>query len=199
MDTPDRALNLAVAATFSAGPIQPALAFWMDELGLPARIELAPYNQPFQELLDPASLLSSNVQGVNIVLLRLEDWLTADSSARRGEAGANVRHDLEQKVADFIDAVSAAVRRSAVSWLLVVCPASPGIDASTGQSAFLTELEGRLVDGLSDVAGIGVVTSSALTSGRESRNQRCAPAPGLIPAPLDSWTTHRAIRNGIGS
>jgi len=41
MDTPDRTLNLAIAATFSAGPIQPALEFWMDELGLPARIAFA--------------------------------------------------------------------------------------------------------------------------------------------------------------
>src|SRR6185436_12763872 len=105
MDTPDGTLDLAIAATFSAGPIQPALAFWMEELGLPARISFAGYNQPFQELLDPTSLLSSNTQGVNIVLVRLEDWLVAAPGA--GERETRWRDDLSQKVADFIDALSA--------------------------------------------------------------------------------------------
>ena len=138
MDTPDRTLNLAIAATFSAGPIEPALDFWMDELGLDARIAFAGYNQPFQELLDPASLLSSNTQGVNIVLVRLEDWLVA-APVHEGEV--RWQADLSQKVADFIDALSAAVRRSSVSWLLIVCPASPAIDAHPEQATFLDEME----------------------------------------------------------
>ena len=69
--------RVAVAATFTAEPVHDALDFWMGELGLPASVEFAPYDQVFQQLLDPASLLSQNRRGVNVVLVRPEDWLRA--------------------------------------------------------------------------------------------------------------------------
>ena len=82
---PGCAPTLAVAATFTAEPLQDALGFWMRELGQDAVIEFAPYNQVFQELLDPASLLSRNQSGVNIVLLRVEDWLRFDRDDGNGQ------------------------------------------------------------------------------------------------------------------
>src|ERR1700681_2209369 len=103
MNASDPPLRLAIAATFSAGPIEPALAFWMNELDMPASLAFAAYSQLFQELLDPTSLLSSNKHGVNIVLLRLEDWLTGDAGARRDDGQeARWQLDLTQKVADFV-------------------------------------------------------------------------------------------------
>ena len=78
-----RVHRLAIAATFTAEPLEEAMDFWMGELELPASIEFAPYNQVFQQLLDPGSLLSQNRQGVNVVLVRLEDWVRS----RPGSAG----------------------------------------------------------------------------------------------------------------
>ena len=72
---------MAVAATFTVEPLHDALAFWMEELGLDATIEFAPYNQVFQELLDPGSLLSRNRGGMNLTLVRVEDWLRFDGGA----------------------------------------------------------------------------------------------------------------------
>lgn len=66
-------ITVAVAATFTAEPIEDPLAFWFDTIGVPATIELAPYNQPFQQLLDRASLLSQNGSGMNVLLVRAED------------------------------------------------------------------------------------------------------------------------------
>src|SRR6185436_20639831 len=99
----DRPLQLAVAATFSAAPIEPVLAFWMRELDMPARVAIAPYGQLFQQLLDPKSLLSMNDHGINIVVVRLEDWLARDASAH-GDEGQDARwqRDLEQKLGDFV-------------------------------------------------------------------------------------------------
>src|SRR5512133_2264941 len=88
---------LAVAATFTADPVGPALAFWMRELGLECEIRFAPYNQVFQQLLDPSGLLAANRNGVNIVLARFEDW-----------AGGGA--PLEQTVAQFADALGTAGR-----------------------------------------------------------------------------------------
>ena len=165
MSASDSTFNLAIAATFSAGPIEPALAFWMDELDVPASVAFAAYNQPFQELLDPTSLLSANKYGVNVVLLRLEDWLTVEPGAHRTDMQEARWHlDLAQKVDDFIAALAAAIGRSVVSWLLVVCPASPRVNANSEQSVFFTAMENRLVAGLSGIAGSEIVTSAALMS-----------------------------------
>src|SRR5690348_4236173 len=71
------ALTIAMSATFTADPIVDTIAFWMAELGFAASIEIAPYNQVFQQLLDPSSLLALNGRGANVVLVRPEDWLRA--------------------------------------------------------------------------------------------------------------------------
>ena len=46
---------IVISATFTADALEPALAFWMRELDFDYRIQFAPYNQVFQQLLDPAS------------------------------------------------------------------------------------------------------------------------------------------------
>lgn len=75
------ALTIAVAATFTAEPLTDALSFWFDTLGMPVTVAYASVNQPFQQLLDPASLLSTNTSGANVILVRPDDL------CRRGEAG----------------------------------------------------------------------------------------------------------------
>ncbi|MEM9089168.1 MAG: FkbM family methyltransferase [Cyanobacteria bacterium P01_F01_bin.53] len=66
--------SLAIAATFTAEPIEDSLNFWMKELDLPYKGEFAPFNQVFQTLLNPESLTGKNTDGVNVILARLEDW-----------------------------------------------------------------------------------------------------------------------------
>jgi FkbH-like protein/FkbM family methyltransferase len=66
--------TIAIAATFTAEPVEESIAFWMQALDIPSQIEFAPYNQVFQQLLAPSSLFASNVRGVNVVLVRFEDW-----------------------------------------------------------------------------------------------------------------------------
>jgi FkbH-like protein len=102
-------LLLAISATFTAEAIQPGLAFWMHELGLPADIRFAAYNQVFQELLDPAGLLARNAGGVNVVLVRFDDWPAAGA-------------------AEFVEAVRAAAGRMAVPLMVVLCPGAVQFD-----------------------------------------------------------------------
>src|ERR1035438_9903031 len=116
------ARRIAIAATFTAEPVEEALAFWMEEIGRPGSIEFAPYNQVFQQLLDPNSLLGRNRQGINVVLLRVEDW-------QRFHESANSRRDLEsilvQNTADLINAVQSTVARSSTPLIVAFCPNSP--------------------------------------------------------------------------
>ena len=48
--------------------------FWLRELEYEYELRFAPFNQVFQQLLDPASLLCSNRDGVNVLLIRFSDW-----------------------------------------------------------------------------------------------------------------------------
>jgi HAD superfamily phosphatase (TIGR01681 family) len=85
---PQEDRSIAICATFTAEALEPALNFWVSELGLECPIRFAGYGQVFQQLLDPNSLLGTN-RGYNLVLVRLEDWREAgmaDSAARLAEA-----------------------------------------------------------------------------------------------------------------
>ena len=88
-------MRIAVTATFTADPLEDSLAFWMQQFEMPSEIVFAPYNQPFQQLLDPSSLLSTNRNGLNVVLVRFEDWIGAD----RGYVGVADPDEREQLLA----------------------------------------------------------------------------------------------------
>jgi len=66
--------EIVITATFTSEPVADSLSYWLQEIGAAYSIEFAPYNQVFQELLNPASLLASNQNGVNVILVRFEDW-----------------------------------------------------------------------------------------------------------------------------
>jgi len=118
-------LSLAIAATFTAEPIERTLTFWMNELGFTSELQFAPYNQVFQQLLEPTSLLqrnksNQNVLPINILLLRLEDWIGS------GEISGNETYlQLEATIADFIDAFISANNQSVTPTIVCVVPARP--------------------------------------------------------------------------
>jgi hypothetical protein len=67
--------RIAIASTFAAEPLESPLAFWMQELGMPFSIEIAPFNQILQQLLDPTSLFLSDRDGVNLFApMKLAVW-----------------------------------------------------------------------------------------------------------------------------
>lgn len=66
--------QIAIAATFTAEPVEPVLRQWMNHLRLGLGVVFAPYGQVFQTLIDPAGVFGTNESGVNVVLLRPGDW-----------------------------------------------------------------------------------------------------------------------------
>jgi polyketide synthase PksN len=83
----------------------------MRELGLAGGIRFAAYNQVFQELLDPAGLFARHAGGVNVVLVRFEDWSA-------GQAG------------EFADAVREAAGRLPSPLIVVLCAGASEFDES---------------------------------------------------------------------
>jgi FkbH-like protein len=108
--------SIVISATFTADAIEPALAFWMRELGFDYSIQIAAYNQVFQLLLDPAGMLASNHDGINVVLVRFEDW--ASEPTRLATHQDNVQH--------FAASLRTAAQSFPAPLLVCICPPSEG-------------------------------------------------------------------------
>jgi len=144
--------TIAITATFTAEPLKESLDFWMSELDLPFEVEFAPYNQVFQQLLDSSSMLSKNETGINVVLLRLEDW-------GKSQDEVTVQAEIEQNVQNFVQALQSAVKRHV--YLVCVCPASP---TTTEHGNFSQQMEGLLTSELDGISNVHLTNSSELLS-----------------------------------
>ena len=80
VDAPEKAAGttFVVASNFTADPIEESLKFWGDHFHNAVQVDIAPYDQIFQQLLDTRSAFRKNRDGVNILLLRLEEWAAGD-------------------------------------------------------------------------------------------------------------------------
>jgi FkbH-like protein len=134
MPLDDRAI--AISATFTAEAIEAGLAFWTGELGLDYQIRFAGYNTLFQQLLDPAGLFAQNRRGINVALVRFEDWVSAG---------------VDDQVRRLADAVRTAAVSLSAPLIVVVCPPKPQY-----QDAFKAPL-GVLREALDGLAGVHAI------------------------------------------
>jgi FkbH-like protein len=156
--------TIAIAATFTAEPVRDSLSFFMKELGQSTRIEFGPYNQVFQQLLDPSSLVRTNQSGVNVFLLRLEDWANAETS-QNGECvfAESAAENIRRNAIDFVQAIHSATLHSGVPYLVVLCPASASAQSVPDISDHLDDLEELICSEL-EPHGVYCVTSKALAT-----------------------------------
>lgn len=148
-DIPPQQLSLVVTSAFTAEPLEDSLAFWMEELHIPARIRFSPYSQVFQQLLDPTSLLATNHEGINIILLRLEDWAQkyAGPDAERFQV-------LAQHVTDFLEALTVLRAQTVAPCIVCLCPPSPAMTGNPERVAWLERLEQRLAGQLAALPNV---------------------------------------------
>lgn len=158
-----RRITIVLAANFTPDFVRPAITYWLGELGLAHEVSIAPYNQLFQELIDPGSLFGGNQGGVNVALLRLGDL------ARRGGAGhargggeAESAEVLARHAEEWLQLVAGYARRAGAAPLLaLVCPEPPATRADAARAAIFAAAERRIL------AAIGA-TPSALGIGSEA-------------------------------
>lgn len=149
----EQQMNLVIAATFTAEPIADSLSFWMEELAIAATIEFAPYNQVFQQLLAPSSLLSTNQQGVNIICLRVEDWCRFNPTD--GELRSERAVMLKRNAQDLIAALKTAVSRSSTPYILCLCP--PSATNRSEQNELFQQTETWMVKHLTGIKGLHLI------------------------------------------
>jgi len=146
---------IAICSTFTAEPVGESLAFWMDELGLDYEVRFAPYNQVFQQLLDPSGLLAANRNGINLILVRIEDWA-------HSHEGSPSLESLEDDVQHFVSSLRTAAGSFTSPFLVCLCPASPGFAAEPGRAAFLKRMEDRVRLGLHGLSTVHLVAAAEL-------------------------------------
>jgi FkbH-like protein/thioester reductase-like protein len=125
-----RRKSICIAATFTAELVKTSLQYWMKVLGESVNISFANFNQVFQELLDPNSLLRQNERGVNVLLLRLSDWLGSSQN-------------FHKTVKEWIETLQAALNHSKTPYLVLICPVSP--DLENKQIRMMEEAEQKIV------------------------------------------------------
>jgi hypothetical protein len=152
---PDFALR--VAATFTPDALLPALRFWLKELEIDGRVELAPYGQMVQSLLDPASLLNAPGRGVSVLLLRVRDWLRELPDDQVNDIDF-LRADLQDTARDLERALRAHRVRQVSDTLLIVCPSYGA--KSSAENIPVRQTEADIAASLRGVAGLRVVAAS---------------------------------------
>ncbi|MFN7993760.1 MAG: HAD-IIIC family phosphatase [Bryobacteraceae bacterium] len=143
--------SIAISATFTADAVEQTLAFWMRELAFDYQIRMAPYNQVFQLLLDPNSVLAANRGGVNILLVRFEDWARVEDGAAPDLAR------LESDVSQFVKSLRDAAQSSSSPFLVCICPASPAFESNPAAAELQQRMEAVVVSGLDGLATVYLV------------------------------------------
>jgi FkbH-like protein len=145
--------SIVISATFTADAIEPTLSFWMRELSFDYRIQLAPYNQVFQLLLDPAGALAANRGGVNAVLVRFEDWASGEHTA------APDLPRLEADIRHFVDVLRAGAASFGAPLVVCLCPASPAFEGE-----FQQRMEAFVAAGLDGLSTVHLVRPQEIDS-----------------------------------
>ena len=178
-------LHIVVASTFTAEPVEKPLTFWLNKLGIPHTISFSPYNQVFQQLLDPNSQFSQNKrsashEALNVIYLRLEDWLdgidshqvsnqTNGSNGHNGNAShiefTSSDHPLfrlKQNAEDLIKAIKVASLKDQAQYLLVLCPVSEEMKQNISVSGSIEQTEQFILDQLENVDQVDVITQGQI-------------------------------------
>lgn len=136
-DRAARPMALRIVSSFTAEPLADVIEHWADRLDMPVRVAFAGYSQVLQELLSPASALRRNREGVNVVLLRPEDWLRArpDRDRLRNDPAA-----LAQALGAAADEHVAALEAAGdVSVLVAFAPASEDAEQALAEACAAAE------------------------------------------------------------
>jgi amino acid adenylation domain-containing protein/FkbH-like protein len=135
--------KLLIAATFTSDPIVPYVEWWCRQFEIPVEVRLAPYNQVFQQLLDHKSLFSTN-DGINVLLIRFEDWIRDTLDVSEKEAIDRLERNYADLTAILKD------RAKGCTTFVGVFPVSTHLALSAGLRTHIEELNKRWKAFISD-------------------------------------------------
>lgn len=114
--------RIAISANFTIEPIARSAKAFLNKLGIDNEIVFAPYNQVFQQLVDPSSLFHGNTEGANVIFLRVEDLI--DGKAIDYKYGTADLERIKTNAANLSVCLENATRFH-VPLFIFLCPHSP--------------------------------------------------------------------------
>jgi len=131
--------NIVLCSSFIADPVQDYLVYWNKEFKQDVTVAVAPYNMVFQQLLDANSLLNQN-NGINILLIRIEDWLRD----KRDSTSSEQVGFLNQLYQAFIEAINHSRKITTAPFLIGIVPLSSSHSFSPGTADNIVQLNQEL-------------------------------------------------------
>lgn len=165
--------NITIASTFSADPVKETIRFWLERLQLQHSVNFATPFQLIQHLLNPESPLAINPAGVNVILLRWEDLVATNT-------------DDNNALHEFIEALTACVNRNALPCLVISCPSSIQLSASSIEQFIAWD---RVLEkAFSHYLNVQIVTSSDLQSSYQLKPDEKAQSEQFAQIPFSPVT-----------
>lgn len=128
--------SMAVSSTFESEHLNESVNLWIKKFAMPCDLVFTPYSQVFQQIMFEDSIIRKNQEGINIILLRLEDWIQGIH-----EDFESIKQMLIQNTDEFIRAVNEA-KLSDLS--VYLCPYSPKVAGQGKLALLITSLENRI-------------------------------------------------------
>lgn len=142
-------LQVNLCASFVIEPLEDYLNYWCKEFELPVNITLSPYNQVFQQLLNPESLLNQN-NGINILFVRIEDWLRDQTDQSTSEQV----NFLNKTYLNLTGAIKQSRKNNAVPCLIGIVPLSISHYSSIEVADQIAGLNEKLYSLLGTIPGL---------------------------------------------
>lgn len=150
-------MKVVVAATFTAEAFRELLEYWFDRLGWRTEITFDHYNQVFQALLDPTSVLRQNRHGFGVIMIRFDDFLgmPLEGGLKAEGAEESLGKRLASNLDELVGALAAGAPAMHVPLCVGFCPSSPKLQELMSDEVQLRE---RTVDRLRSIQGVRVLT-----------------------------------------
>lgn len=158
---PGQPVALSIAATFVAEPLDASLRAWLHRVGFAAEVAFAPYNQPLQALRGAVGGFRGTADGVNVVLVRTEDWLR-EATPDIDENGLAAL--LRVQAQAFLEAAQDSAVHTSRPLIVVFCPDSPEFEARKALRLAAAEVRADLAARLAELRHVHVTPVEALRS-----------------------------------
>jgi FkbH-like protein/thioester reductase-like protein len=176
-------LHINITASFTSEPVEESLLYWLDKLSFEAKIEFAPYNQIFQELLNINGKFYSNAGSINIILFRIEDWFRYEK--------AKLDEKLVRKtVNNFLGALKIASEQCNTPIILGFCPHSQSDVKRFGLGKILKDIDKEIYEYASKLKNIHVLELKGLNKDYKLRKvfDKARDEMGHIPFTQEYFT-----------
>lgn len=155
--------KIVIAGTFTTDKIVESLSFWKEKFEYSFETVLAPYNQVFQELLNPDSNFALNRKGLNVILLCFEDWIrysAQKSDTLETSPDSHYIDHLKTAMEDFLHALNGFSRRTFSQNLVILCPSSPFFIENPQWNSLFKDLQEKLTSFIDTLSGFEWISAT---------------------------------------